>query len=398
VSAAVALPLAFALLLLTAVLISERAGRSVLSTTVVFLVGGALLGPGALGWIEIGAADPLVGHTVEAALVTILYLEGLGLDPDALRRFWHLPTRALVVGLPVALVVVAVGAHLLLALPWGEALLLGAVLSPTDPVLASALLRRDALPGRVRHLLSIESGLNDALALPFVAVFLAMAAPGAPGDALVRSLLQLAAGVALGVAVPLAYTWLERTVVFGATRTYRPLGVVGVGLALFALSRTLGGNQYLAAFAGGFTLARRAEDDARDFHRAGRSLSELVKLAAVFLFGCLVTPSLLTQSLASWLFAAGCLLVARPLGAALALGWSLSRAELAAVAWFGPKGFSSVVFALMTLGAGLPDGGRLFQLAALVIALSMVAHSSTDFLVARSFERRTAEDDDEDGS
>lgn len=91
-----------------------------------------------------------------------------------LRSAWRLPGRALLFGLPLTLALTAVFAHYIVGLPWLESLLLGAILAPTDPVFAAAIVGREEVPGRLRHLLNVESGVNDGLALPFVLVLLAL--------------------------------------------------------------------------------------------------------------------------------------------------------------------------------------------------------------------------------
>jgi NhaP-type Na+/H+ or K+/H+ antiporter len=79
-------------------------------------------------------------------------------------------------GLPLTLAITALTAHFIVGLDWPASLLIGAILAPTDPVFASALVGNEKVPARLRHLLNVESGVNDGLALPFVMVFLAIAA------------------------------------------------------------------------------------------------------------------------------------------------------------------------------------------------------------------------------
>jgi len=170
-----ALLLSFAVLLLIGVLISERAHRTVLSTAVLFLVGGFLLGPGALNIVSVSAGDPIVGGLAELALFSVLFTDGMRVGFRDLRSAWRLPGRALLLGLPLTLGLTAVFAHYIVGLPWLESFLLGAILAPTDPVFAAAIVGREEVPGRLRHLLNVESGVNDGLALPIVLILLAAA-------------------------------------------------------------------------------------------------------------------------------------------------------------------------------------------------------------------------------
>jgi NhaP-type Na+/H+ and K+/H+ antiporter len=163
-----------------------------------------------------------------------------------------------------------------------------------------------------------------------------------------------------------------------------------LGLALTSL---LGANEFLAAFAAGVTLAARMPRTRDAFEPFGQPLSEILKLSALLLFGATLTPALLADvRVRGWIFAALALVLARPLAIVVSLiGSRLSDRETAAAAWFGPKGFASVFFALMILKSGIPRAEATFQLLAITIATSMVAHSSTDVVVARWFvDRRSA--------
>ena len=169
--------LVFGVALLLAVLTSALAARSPLSTTTVFLVAGLIAGPLVLGLVEVD--EIAVEHAAEVALFAILFTDGQHAPWRIVRRNWGPPTRALVLAMPMTFAIVAALGHWVAGLPWEAALVLGAVLAPTDPVFASALVGREDVPGRVRHMLNIESGLNDGLALPAVLV-LAGAAGGTP--------------------------------------------------------------------------------------------------------------------------------------------------------------------------------------------------------------------------
>ena len=96
----------------------------------------------------------------------ILFRDGLEVDGEMLQTHWHLPLRKLVLAMPLTAAIVAVAAHLLAGLSWTESFLLGALLSPTDPVLSSSVVTNPRVPRVVRHSLNLESGLNDGLALP----------------------------------------------------------------------------------------------------------------------------------------------------------------------------------------------------------------------------------------
>jgi NhaP-type Na+/H+ or K+/H+ antiporter len=140
--------LSFAGVLLIGVLISERARRTVISTAVLFLLSGFVLGGGALHVLQIQPDDPLVKTLSELALFAVLFTDGMQVRLTDLRRAWRLPGRALALGLPLTLCITAALAHALAGLPWLESFLLGAVLAPTDPVFASAIVGREGFRPR----------------------------------------------------------------------------------------------------------------------------------------------------------------------------------------------------------------------------------------------------------
>jgi NhaP-type Na+/H+ or K+/H+ antiporter len=388
--------LSFAALLVVGVLVSERAHRTVLSTAVLFLLGGFALGSGVTDVLVIEPDDTVVSTLAELALFSVLFTDGMRVGLADLRRAWRLPSRALLLGLPLTLLVTAVLARYVAGLPWLESLLIAAVLAPTDPVFAAAIVGRAEVPARLRHILNVESGVNDGLALPIVLVLLAMAGgTDAGGWTLLE---EIAVGIGVGVLVPWVVLRLERLPFLSATKTLEPLVVVSIGLLVLAISVATHANLFLAAFAAGVTVATTGPGFRHEFEQFGELVTELLKLVAILVFGALITPDFLFEEItfAGWVFAVLALLVARPVALLVSL-WrsSLGIRERVAAMWFGPKGFASVVYALIVLESGIELADQLYHLVALVIVLSILAHSSTDVLVARQFDGR--DDDRDDG-
>ncbi|MGQ1797054.1 cation:proton antiporter domain-containing protein [Kocuria oceani] len=384
-----ALLLSFAVLLLVGMLISERASRTVLSTAVLFLLGGFVLGGGVLGVVPISSGDPVVGTLAELALFSVLFTDGMKVGFTDLRVAWQLPGRALLLGLPLTLVLTAVLAHFAVGLPWLESFLLGAVLAPTDPVFASAIVGREEVPAKLRHLLNVESGVNDGLALPIVLVLLAAAGGTEAGGWQLAE--EIVLGIVVGVLVPLIVLRLERLPFLQAQHNLQPLLTVSIGLLVLAICTATHANLFLGAFAAGITVATYGPGFREEFEQFGELLTELLKLAAILVFGALITPAFLFQEIpwTGWVFAVLALVVARPLALLVSfLGSGLPRSQQIAAMWFGPKGFASVVYGLLVLESGISQADQLFHLIALVIFLSILAHSSTDVVVAKKLDQR----------
>jgi len=383
----VSLLLAFSVVLLIGVLISGLAHRSVLSTAVLFLVAGFFLGDGMLGVVHPRPGDELVTVLAELALFSVLFTDGMRVGLDDLRSAWRLPGRALVFGMPLTFLVTAVLAVAVAGLPWPEALLVAAVLAPTDPVFAAAIVGREEVPGRLRHLLKVESGLNDGLALPVVLVLVTLV--GGPGVEYASLAGELGLGVAIGVVVPLVAVVLLRSRFTATTSTYESLTSVAVGLIVLSAAELTHANLFLAAFAAGITIATAAPELRESFHEFGDLVTELLKLVAIMVFGALISPQFLTEiPVWGYAFAIAALVIARPLAITVSfLGSRLPWQEQAAVAWFGPKGFASVVYGLIVLESGAERAGEMFHLVALAVVLSILAHSSTDVPIAHYFAR-----------
>lgn len=377
----------FALILLAAVLVSARANRTIMSTAVIFLLGGFVVGQGGFGWVQLSPGDDVVSLGAELALFAVLFTDGMKVGWRDLRSAWRLPGRALAFGLPLTLLITAFLAHFVAGLAWPEALLIGAILAPTDPVFASALVGNEKVPGRLRHLLNVESGVNDGLALPFVLILLATA-EGSDDLHLGELGSEIFIGVLVGVVVPWLAIRLEALRIFSASAIYAPLNGFAIGLLVYSLSEAFHGNLFLAAFSAGITVASVGQGQRESFEQFGELIAELLKLFALLVFGALISVEFLLEiPWTGWVFAVAALVVARPLALAPCfLGTELGAREQAAAMWFGPKGFASVVYGLIVLNSPLVAADEIYHLVALTIVVSIVAHSSTDVVVARWFD------------
>jgi sodium/hydrogen antiporter len=383
--------LTFGLTLFAAVLLSAFAHRSIASTAVLFLVAGFICGDGMLGVLHVSPDSPILRHLAEFALFAVLFTDGMELGLGRLRAGWKLPARALAIGLPLTLLATAAAAHWVVGVSWVQAFLIGAVLSPTDPVFASAIVARPEVPGHLRHLLNVESGVNDGLALPIVLVLLSHLT-GEPKELSVL-LLEVLAGVALGVSVAWVASKLElATDLFSVSEKYAPFFALSVAVIVFGLASLTRANEYLASYLAGATLATVHPKLREEFRTFGERVSELLKLAALLAFGALISLEVLnTMQWQGYFFAALVLLIARPLAMEVALqGTDLSRREKWTAFWFGPKGFASVVYGIMVLKSSAPEAQFMFHLIALVVAASILAHSSTDVVMARRFTKADA--------
>src|SRR5438270_6073718 len=163
--------LVLGLLLVAGALWSGYPRAAVIPAPALFVLSGFVLGQGGLGVVHFDPSSGFVADLAIVALIVILFRDGLEVEGEMLQAHWHLPLRKLVLAMPLTAAVVAVAARVLVGLSWTEACLLGALLSPTDPVLSSSVVTNPRVPRLIRHSLNLESGMNDGLALPAVIAF-----------------------------------------------------------------------------------------------------------------------------------------------------------------------------------------------------------------------------------
>jgi NhaP-type Na+/H+ or K+/H+ antiporter len=374
--------LVFALLLFAAALVSDLAERSVVSTSVLVLAGGFLVGPHLLGVSHVTATSPVTTVVAELALFATLFTDGQRARLRAITQDWRPSVRALAVGMPLSICGVAALGRWLAGLSWHDGFLLGAALAPTDPVFASAIVEREQIPGRLRQLLNIESGLNDGLALP---VLLALLHRDHGGAFVTGLVLPVLVGIAVGAVVIWAGHHLEASRFFHAHASYRGIAGFSLAVIVYVVARLLHGNEFLAAFAAGVTAISLRPELSDAFSGFVAEAASILKFAGVFILGGLLVPAeILALRWTEFVFVLLTLVAVRPLALIPALwGQGLSRREWVAAAWFGPKGFASVLYAVFILQGQAPGAAHLFTLAALVIALSIVAHSTSEVPVAR---------------
>jgi NhaP-type Na+/H+ or K+/H+ antiporter len=353
--------------------------------------------------IDIDVSDPGVFELVELALILTLISDGLVVERELLAVHWGPVVRALVLAMPITLAILAVGAAGLFPdLTWAEAFLLAAVLTPTDPVVTSTVVTAQRVPSLVRHTLNLESGLNDGLALPFVLFFLVLATPGGDAGKEAAELLGEAAfGALVGVVLGLAGGRLHHWMPGGITRLYEGIYALGIGLVAFGFADVTFGNGLIAAFVAGITLGVSEHEITERFVEFSENVSTIFAALTFFVFGAIIVATGYDGSLwALVVFIPFALLIARPVAVLAALvGTRLPRPQRLFIAWFGPKGVASMLFALLVLERAVEHRSLVFDVAAFTILASILAHGLSDTAGASWIERRmrAREESDEHG-
>jgi sodium/hydrogen antiporter len=373
------------LLLILGALISGIARRSFLSLTAVFVVAGFVLGEGGLEVLDFDPRSGFVEMLAVVALILILFRDGLEVEAEMLQKEWHLPFRKLALAMPLTGALVALAAKAMTDLSWTEAFLLGALLSPTDPVLSSSVVTNPRVPRLIRHSLNLESGMNDGLALPAVLALLAALATDEGDFVWWKFILQdVSLGVLTGLVVGyLASRLMPRKLALGYAISAHQKSMFALGTALAAYGVAVlqpEGNGFIAVFVCAIVLGILRPDIRESFESRSEDIIELVKLGIFVVFGSLLTfGGLFHDGMAAVGIVAFTLLIARPAAVFTALvGTRVDTATKAFMAWFGPKGVATMTFALIVLAEDIPEGERIFNIAALTVFCSIIAHGLTD--------------------
>jgi NhaP-type Na+/H+ or K+/H+ antiporter len=328
-------------------------------------------------------------------LVVIVSLMGAGLKIDRMigLRSWALTWRLLGIAMPVTMVIVTGLALGLLGVGLAAALLIAAVLAPTDPVLASDVQVGGPGEGKedeARFALTSEAGLNDGLAFPFVHLAIALSAASFGSgdllewfgrDLLWKSFLGAGAGYAIGRG--LGYLTFHLPMRASLSRTGDGFVALAVTLLAYGVVETLGGFGFLAVFVSALALRNASRD--HNYHDRLHGFAEeaerLLMMLLLVLFGGIVTFGglLATFDWPMLLFVAGVLLVARPVAGLLSLvGSKLPWREQLVISFFGIRGIGSIYYLVFALNhAAFADPRRLWAIVGGVVLASILLHGIT---------------------
>jgi NhaP-type Na+/H+ or K+/H+ antiporter len=365
----------------------------------VFVAAGIVAGPDVLDLVDLDLTHGTAFHVAELALAIVLFSDAARVELRSLREHTRLPARLLGIGMPATIALgMAAGAVLLTDLEFWEAAIVAAVLAPTDAALGEAVVSSPRVPLRIRQALNVESGLNDGLSVPFLALFLAIAADQtlpAARDWLAFAAEQIGLGVLIGAAVGgLGAAIVERASARGLmTDAFEQLSVLALAVLAFVLADEAGGNGFIAAFVGGLAAGRIGSVCGERILEFTEEQGRLLSLAVFFMFGVVAISFLDDADWGIALYAAVSLTLVRMLPVALATaGMGLSPATVSFMGWFGPRGLASIILALVVAEEepDLPALGTILAAMTVTVLASVVLHGLTAGPLARAYARRGA--------
>jgi NhaP-type Na+/H+ or K+/H+ antiporter len=382
-------------------LVSRRLELSAISAPMVFVAAGTVAGPDVLDLVELDATHGMAFHVAEITLALLLFADAACIDVRSLRGDADLPGRLLGIGMPLTILLgMAAGAVLLTELEFWEAAIVAAVLAPTDAALGQAVVSSRAVPARIRQALSVESGLNDGLSVPFLALFLAIAVDQtvpAASDWLGFAAEQIGLGALIGAAVGGGGAWLvERSAERGLTTPLlEQFGVLAVAVLAFVLADEAGGNGFIAAFVGGLAAGQVGGLSGERGFEFTEEEGQLLGLAVFFVFGTVAISFLDAADLGVALYAALSLTLVRMVPVALAVrGMGFRPSTVAFMGWFGPRGLASIILALVVAEEEpeLSALGVILATMTVTVLASVVLHGLTALPGVRAYARATRGD------
>jgi len=397
-------------LLLTMALAGTWLRRLPLSTAMLYLAAGFGIWPAGLALM---ALDPLVYSVIlerasEVAVLISLFAVGLKLGLPFSDKGWRLPARLAIVSMTMTVAMIAAIGMVGLGLSLGASILLGAILAPTDPVLASDVQVVEASDrDRLRFSLTGEGALNDGAAFPFVMLGLGLLGLhdlGTGGwrwlavDVLWATVGGLLIGGALGTLVGRLVVHLRsRHKASVGLDEFLALGLIALTYGLAVLSHTYG---FLAVLAAGIALQRVTErpgevartasaDLMQEVQGFNEQLERIAEVAIVLAIGGMLAYTYLHAS-AVW-FVLVLLLVVRPVSVWVGLlGAPVSRDQRVLISWFGIRGIGSIYYLMFAINHGLPRAlaEELIALTLAMVAASIVVHGISVTPLMNAYARR----------
>jgi sodium/hydrogen antiporter len=382
-------------------LISRRMATTPLTLPMLFVGFGYALGASGFDLLDARINSSLLHGFAEITLVLVLFTDAAGVHLRSLKHRAAIPARMLLIGMPLTIALGTVVAHWVSPdAPLILAVLVAALLTPTDAALTQSVLSSDKMPSRIRQAINVESGLNDGLAVPVIILAAILSAQvtgtsfeGAPDNLYRFVALQLTLGPLIGIAVGyLLARLLDLAIARGdVTDSARGIAVLAGALSCFALSEWLGGNGFIAAFVGGLTLGNTLKADRTFIFEFMESEGQILTLLTFIIFGAVLLPAGLEHvNWHTWVLALSFLTFVRmlPIWASLA-GTGLATSEKLALGWFGPRGLASILFVLLIDEQfNLPGFDAILAGVVLTVLLSIVFHGASAAPIANWFGRR----------
>ena len=394
--------LVIGLLLLIVTLGSGWIARLPLSFALIYLLVGIFLGPYGIHLIQLRPDAEFLERLTEFVVIVSLFSCGLKMNRNLYLGAWRSTIRLIGFLMPISIFAIAAVGHWLLNMDWGPAILLGAILAPTDPVLASEVQISD-LEDRdeLRFGLTSEGGLNDALAFPFV-YFGIYSLKDSNWDnwfkqwVLVDLIWAIAAGLVMGIVVAKAVVWIDKKMqkletVDALMEDFVALSII---LLTYSLTEIVNGYGFLAVFVAGIVAQRSYRNPEKRHSQLEftEQLEKLMEVGTILLLGSLLRwPAIFAHAGEALLVAGLLIFVIRPVGAWIStIGARLRPVTRWLYGWFGIRGVGSIYYLCYAFGNGLKDqlGEQIAWITYITIVISVVIHGISSTPIMNWYEKQ----------
>lgn len=377
------------LLLLIVTLGSGWIARLPLSFALIYLIVGILLGPYGINLIQLRPNAEFLERLTEFVVIVSLFSCGLKMNRHLNLWTWRSTIRLIGFLMPISILAIAAIGHFILNMEWGPAVLLGAILAPTDPVLASEVqLSHVEDKDELRFGLTSEGGLNDALAFPFVYFGIHWLQKGNDWQTWFKNwvavdlIWAIAAGIVMGILVPKAIVLIDKRLQKQrkADELMEDFVAIGIILLTYSLTEIVNGYGFLAVFVAGI-VAQRSYHDPEKRHSQlefTERIEKLMEVGTILLLGSLLRLPQIQQFGAEALLVAGLLIfVIRPVGAWIStIGGGFTSITRYLFGWFGIRGVGSLYYLSYAFGEGLKDelGEQIAWITYITVVISVILH------------------------
>jgi sodium/hydrogen antiporter len=376
-----------------------------LSYALIYLVVGIILSPYGFNLIQIRPGAEFLERLTEFVVLISLFSCGLKMNRPLKAWAWNSTARLIGFLMPITIFAIAALGHFFLNMSWGEGVLLGAILAPTDPVLASEVqLTHPHDRDELRFGLTSEGGLNDALAFPFIYFGLHWLKDDDWANwfrqwVAVDVIWAIGAGLIMGFVVARAIVWLDIRLhrLKPADELMEDFVALSIVLITYALTEIVNGYGFLAVFVAGIVAQANYRNPEKRFSQLefAETIEKLMEIGIILLLGSLlrIEPMLKFWSQA-FLIAGALFFIIRPVGAWISTaGENYKPIRRWLFGWFGIRGVGSLYYLSYALGEGLRDdlGEQIAWITFITVVLSVIIHGISSTPLMNWYEQQIEE-------
>ena len=379
--------LVFATFILIYGLIAKRIEKTAISGPFLAVIVGILAGPLLLNLIDVKVGIEGYRIIAELALALVLFTDAANTNIRELIKHVSIPTRLLLIGLPLTIVLGILGGVIIFnGFSWIELGILATLLAPTDAALGKPVVTNQSVPSKIRESLNVESGLNDGICVPVLFLLIALfSAQTGEGLKFPFGLVLFAEEIGIGLVAGLVTTFIvDRLVNYSEkhgwiSKSWKTVVIIALAFSCFTAAQIAGGSGFIACFTGGLLYSVLNRKYKHDLLEEAEGAGDTLSMLTWIIFSSVVIASNLRHF--TWdviIYALLSLTLIRMIPVLISLiNSGIPWKEKLFIGWFGPRGLASIVFAIIVFDIGLPHKETIILTAVCTILLSIILHGFT---------------------